>query len=190
MGEGKTAALLLYLQKKTMNKTIITYGILSGGIMVISLTSLSYLGIQSNNMTIQEIIGFATMILAMSFVFIGVRAVKRQNPGESFTFWSALKTGLLIALISSVMYVVAWMIISYLFFPEFMEKYAECRIENLKSEGATTEKINDLTKEMNQMKEDYKNPFYRIGITFMEIFPVGLLAALISAAVLRTRKSA
>ncbi len=38
---------------------------------------------------------------------------------------------------------------------------------------------------MNYWKEMYKNPFIRAAMTFMEIFPVGLIIALISAAILR-----
>jgi hypothetical protein len=35
------------------------------------------------------------------------------------------------------------------------------------------------------MKEMYRNPLFRLPMTFIEIFPVGLLIALISAAILR-----
>jgi hypothetical protein len=38
---------------------------------------------------------------------------------------------------------------------------------------------------MRQMAEIYRNPMLRIPITFAEIFPVGLLVALVSAALLR-----
>jgi hypothetical protein len=34
----------------------------------------------------------------------------------------------------------------------------------------------------------YGNPLYRIPITFIEMFPVGLLVSLISAAVLRNSR--
>ncbi len=38
------------------------------------------------------------------------------------------------------------------------------------------------------MAESYRNPLFRIPMTFIEIFPVGLLVALISAALLRNPK--
>jgi len=42
---------------------------------------------------------------------------------------------------------------------------------------------------MENFRELYKNPLVKIGITFLEIFPVGLLISLISAFLLK-RKSA
>ena len=38
------------------------------------------------------------------------------------------------------------------------------------------------------MKAQYANPIIRMGMTFIEIFPVGVLIALISAALLRNPK--
>jgi hypothetical protein len=35
------------------------------------------------------------------------------------------------------------------------------------------------------MRRQYANPFYRLPETFLEIFPVGLLIALVSAVLLR-----
>jgi hypothetical protein len=42
---------------------------------------------------------------------------------------------------------------------------------------------------MESMKRQYANPLFRLPMTFLEIFPVGLLITLISAAVLRNRKT-
>jgi hypothetical protein len=42
---------------------------------------------------------------------------------------------------------------------------------------------------MEQFQEMYKNPFVKIGVTYMEILPVGLLVSLISAGLLRKRIS-
>ena len=41
---------------------------------------------------------------------------------------------------------------------------------------------------LEAMMANYGNPLYRVPITFLEIFPVGLLVALISAALLRNPK--
>ena len=41
---------------------------------------------------------------------------------------------------------------------------------------------------MDGFKEQYAKPLYRMSVTFLEIFPLGLLIALLSAAVLRNSK--
>jgi hypothetical protein len=38
---------------------------------------------------------------------------------------------------------------------------------------------------MEALRRNYANPLFRMAITFTEIFPVGLVVALISAALLR-----
>ena len=41
---------------------------------------------------------------------------------------------------------------------------------------------------METMRTQYANPLYRLPETFMEIFPVGVLIALVSAGLLRFSK--
>ena len=41
---------------------------------------------------------------------------------------------------------------------------------------------------MNELKARYANPLYRLPMTLLEIFPVGLVVALGAAAVLRNSK--
>ena len=38
---------------------------------------------------------------------------------------------------------------------------------------------------MERLREQYANPVFRLPITFLEIFPVGLLITLVSAGLLR-----
>ncbi len=55
-------------------------------------------------------------------------------------------------------------------------------------EGASEAEVAQYLASMESMRELYRNPAARIGITFLEIFPVGLIVALFSAAVLRFPK--
>jgi len=41
---------------------------------------------------------------------------------------------------------------------------------------------------MQDLATRYKNPLFRIPVTFVEIFPIGVLIALLSAALLRDPK--
>jgi len=63
----------------------------------------------------------------------------------------------------------------------FMDKYEEFCIAKLKQDGAAQEELAD-------MKEIYKNPFARFGITLTEILPVGIIIVFVSAGVLRKRE--
>ena len=57
----------------------------------------------------------------------------------------------------------------------------------MKAKGDSAQAIEAATKEMARFKELYKNPFFNVGMTFVEVFPVGLIVTLISAAILRRK---
>ena len=55
-------------------------------------------------------------------------------------------------------------------------------------EGASAEAIAKLSAEMAEFKVQYANPMFRLPMTFVEIFPVGVLVSLFSAALLRNSR--
>ena len=48
--------------------------------------------------------------------------------------------------------------------------------------------LEQFVAEMEKFKTDYANPLFRLPMTFIEIFPVGVLVSLISAALLRNAR--
>jgi hypothetical protein len=83
--------------------------------------------------------------------------------------------------------VLAWEIIYPTLLPDFLEKYAQCNLDKLKTAGASEAMIDQQRNMMLHYKEMYSNPLTRMGLTFLEPLPIALLAALISAAVLRRK---
>ena len=60
-------------------------------------------------------------------------------------------------------------------------------IKKVQASGKSPAEIQVQIEKINKMKVDYKNPLINMAYTFIEPFPVGLLIAIISAAVLRRR---
>ena len=58
----------------------------------------------------------------------------------------------------------------------------------MKAAGVTGEALVKFTAEMRAFAADYANPFYRLPMTFTEIFPVGVLVSLVSAGLLCNRR--
>jgi hypothetical protein len=172
---------------KTMRKTILTYGLISGAIsalmMFATVTISDRIGYEKG-----EIIGYTTIILSFTLVFFGIKSYRDRIGKGSITFGKAFTVGLLIALISSACYVIAWLIVYYNFYPDFMEQYANHVVEKMQASGASQEAIDATMNKMDQYKEMYKNPLIVVLLTYMEILPVGLLVTLISAFILK-RKS-
>jgi len=66
-----------------------------------------------------------------------------------------------------------------------MAEYAAGIVEKMREDGASAAAIETQLAETREWAVMYKNPLYRVPITFVEIFPVGLVVALVSAALLR-----
>jgi hypothetical protein len=58
----------------------------------------------------------------------------------------------------------------------------------MRADGAAPAAMQAKAAEMHSMAESYRNPLVRIPMTFIEIFPVGFLVAVVSAALLRNPK--
>jgi Protein of unknown function (DUF4199) len=171
-----------------MKRNVIVFGLIAG-ILVSAAMALSmakcYKAPQdySNGM----LIGYASMLIAFSFVFIGIKNQRDKYNGGIINFGQAFKTGLFITLIASTMYVVVWMIDYYYFIPDFMDKYSEHMISEAKSSGASSAKVAETISEMAKYKEWYQNPLFVALLTYAEILPVGLVITLISALILKRK---
>jgi len=171
-----------YQENQTMKKTILTFGLISGAIMtVLMFATLPFTDspwLQSHSM----VIGYTTMVLSFMLVFFGIRSYRENIGGGTISFGRAFAVGLLIALISSASYVVAWEIM-YFGIPSFGERFMTMCVAHIKNSGASPEVIQ---MQLNQLKY-LDNPLINAAMTFVEPFPVGLILTLVSAAILRKK---
>ena len=171
-----------------MKRIVWKFGLLAGAFLA-ALTGIAFPFFFSRgvNMASSQVVGYAAMILAFMAVFFGIRSYRETVGGGTITFGKAFQVGILIALIASAMYVAGWEIAYWGFIPDFGDRYAAMTIEKLRAGGATAAEIARQEAAMARFKELYKNPLINVGMTFLEIFPVGLLVTLVSAGILRKR---
>src|SRR6185436_11022078 len=134
-----------------MKKNVIIYGLIAGIIVsVLMLSSVNYLSHCEGNVDYNTsmLIGYASMLLAFSLVFVGIRNYRDKYHSGVISFGKAFKIGILIVLIASTIYVIAWLIDFYFFIPDFMEKYSAHMLDELKASGASQIEIDKQTKEM------------------------------------------
>ena len=170
-----------------MTKKVIVYGSLSGLIIATLMTISTAIYTSSGNFENGMLYGYASMIIAFSLIFVGIKNVRDKDNNGIISFGKAFKIGLFITLIASTIYVVTWLVNYYYFLPDFLEKYTAHVLEKLKSSGASTEEIAKQTKEMVSFAELYKNPFFNALMTYAEILPVGLIVTLISSIILKKK---
>ena len=171
-----------------MKKIVLTFGLISG-LIAAALMWMLVTFLMNGTFTFDkgEIFGYATMIVALSMVFFGIKSY-RDNNGGRIGFWKGLQVGLLISLISALCYAASW----ELYYPSigsrFMQEYTAHYIEKQKAEGLSAEEIEKTRKEMADFGEMYKNIAVRFPMSLLEILPVGIIVSLISAALLRKRE--
>lgn len=167
---------------KSMRSIVLKHGLIAGGILIVAFGITLPLDIHS------ELIGYTSMVLAFLLVFFGIRAY-REEVGGSIGFGKAFQVGMLITLVICAIYVVSWEIVYWGFMPDFLDKYNANRLAELRASGATEAAIREAQAKMAQLTKLYANPLFNAGITFMEIFPVGLIVTLVSAAILRRKRA-
>jgi hypothetical protein len=172
-----------------MRKVTLTFGLLAGAIIAgLGLVHWSLYNHDVISMDKSVIIGYGSMVVALSMVFFGIKSYRDNHQKGAIKFLKGVQVGMLITLFASLIYALCWE--GYLLTrpggtEDFMKKYTESYINNMKTKGATEAEIEQTTKRMADMGAMYKNPVIRFGMTLFEILPVGIAITLISAAVLR-----
>ena len=104
-------------------------------------------------------------------------------------FGPALLVGLGISAVASLFYVIAWEIsLAWRSGFDFLEFYTKYLVDGARARGATEAEVQQAIQEAKSFAKLHANPLFRMPITFIEIFPVGVLISLISAAVLRNSR--
>lgn len=169
-----------------MKKTVVTFGLISGALsaamILATVPLLDSIGFEKT-----DLIGYTTIVLSALLVFFGIRSY-RENAGPGrMTFGRGFAVGLLITLMSCVCSVVTFQIVYFKVTPEFGDKFAACMVQRARASGATQQRINETAMRAQNLKQLYDNPLTNATLTFVQPFPIGLVATAISAAILRKR---
>lgn len=139
-----------------MKKNILIYGVISG-LIVSAIMFLSVGNITDFNTGL--VVGYASMLIAFSLVYVGIKNYRDKYNGGVISFGKAFKIGIFIVLISSTIYVIAWLIDFNYFVPDYLEKNSIKVIDDLKAAGTSQIEIDNKAKEMADFAVLYKNPF-------------------------------
>jgi hypothetical protein len=161
----------------------LVYGGIAGAIAIAIISAGLALDLPSH--ATSEWFGYLVMLVALSLIFVGVKRYRDVECGGIIRFGRAFGLGLAIAGVAALIYVIGWEIYLAVSDRDFIGEYAQGIARTMREDGAGEAAIQARLAEMRDMAESYRNPLFRVPITFIEIFPVGLLVALVSAALLR-----
>jgi hypothetical protein len=132
--------------------------------------------------------GYLTMIIALTAVFLGIKHYRDNTLGGVVKFVPALMVGLGISAVASLFWVVGWEISLAFSGFNYADAYANATMEAARAEGASQAELEEVKAQAEAFTKMYANPLFRLPITFIEMFPIGVLISLVSAALLRNSR--
>jgi len=188
-GEDQVPANPQFWVKKTMNRTILIFGLFAGAIVsaLMALAILLAKGNQVNYFDWGMVIGYASMLLAFCLIFVAIRSYRDRYQRGTISFGTGFRLGIGITIIASVLYTLTWVLLYKTVYPEFPQDYRRYTLEKMRLEGKSSPEIAAAASQLDAMFADYDTWYVLLGYTFLEIFPVGLLVSLLSALILKRK---
>lgn len=162
-----------------MRKTILLSGLIIG--LLISANFFISEGLFDGNWNKMEIFGFLTMFLAFGIgLFLSLKKIDAANYSGHINFSQAFIASFYIILLVTVVYTLMWEIDFRSSDGSFVDAYLDHSKQEMVDRGLSEEEIETNLEQQKQVMIAYKNEtLVRIGITASEIFPVGLIMALL-----------
>ena len=162
-----------------MLRKILSWGVI-GGVIAGGLLSISVLALRQHGMAS----GYLIMLLGLSTIFVAIKRQRDIEQGGVIRFWPAFGLGIGISVIAGIVYVAIWETSVALAGVDFAGDYARAVIAQQKANGASGAELAKVSVEMAAFQAQYANPLFRWPMTFVEIFPVGVLVSVVSAGLL------
>ncbi|HEV8590680.1 MAG TPA: DUF4199 domain-containing protein [Pyrinomonadaceae bacterium] len=175
-----------------MKKVVLTFGLIAGTIVAVLVWVIAWLcDINALSIDRAEIVGYASMLIALTMIFFGIKSYRDNYSGGAISFLKGVQIGLLISLIAGVMYFASgWLhhVVNPSFDDRFAAKYKQNTVEKMEAKGAAKEEIEKATTEIDQTMVMLQNPLIYFVVAMIEIMPVCIIVTLLSAALLRRKE--
>ncbi len=168
-----------------MKKTIIRYGLYSLLAAAVLFLLALVLGKGASYST-QEVIGYTTMVVSLTFVFFGIKHYRdRENDGK-ISFGKALLIGFLISLFAGVGFGIVDYIYTTWINPDFAQEYLTGITAEMKA-TLPADEFETAKAELEQQMEQYSGSGFWAFIMFATVAVIGLVISVISALILQRK---
>ncbi|MGZ8998081.1 MAG: DUF4199 domain-containing protein [Allosphingosinicella sp.] len=163
-----------------MLRIMLIYGALAGAIAIAVMSLNVSQGVHS------LLVGYLVLFAALSLIFVSIKRYRDEALGGVIRFSTAALFGLGVAAVASLVYCLGWELFLWSTDYRFFEEYMAADLEAKRAAGATAAELAQIRAEVAPMIDQYNGqPLFRFAFTLIEILPVGIIVALISAALLR-----
>jgi hypothetical protein len=167
-----------------MKKVVLTFGLISGLVILAPWLAHRWPCMTDRiELDGQSGIGYASMLIALSMVFFGIKSYRDNYAGGKISFWKGVQIGLLISLISAFLYwggSFAFSVANPGFQAKFIQKYTDQTVVKMHEHGAPQEEIDKATADIALMEKLFQNPLLFFLVCVVEFLPIGIIVTLIS----------
>ncbi|EDP97259.1 DUF4199 domain-containing protein [Kordia algicida OT-1] len=171
-----------------MKNTIFKYGIYGFLTALIVFFSMLYFG-QGLSFPTQEILGFLSIFMALSFVYFGIRHHKNNELNGTIDFKTAFIVGALISICTAIGFGIVDAIYITKINPDFTEQYLTYQngIIDAKT-NLTPEEIKLEKLALLKQSEAYGSPGIVFLVMSMTVLVIGVIISLLSALILQKKE--
>lgn len=168
-----------------MKQTILKYGLIGGAFMSILFAISVVVAGDPPDYVMMEIIGYTSMILALLAIFFGVKSCRDHVLGGKISFGQGLGIGTGIATVAA--FVLGFYTFAHIAWvdPNFEEQYSAWQIETIQQSDMTEAEKAEEIRHVEDLLITMNSPFMQGIVMFAMVFAMGLVAALITAAILK-----
>ncbi|MBQ4818926.1 DUF4199 domain-containing protein [Aquimarina sp. MMG016] len=168
-----------------MKNTILRYGVYSAITIVLLALGGWFLG-KNLDYSIQEVIGYTSMVVSLLFVFFGIKHFRDKENNGVVSFGKALLIGVLISLIAALAFGILDVVYIKYINPDFTTEYYAHYVEEMKNSLPAAEFETKLA-ELEAQKELFSNPIMSFLLMSFTVLIIGFIISLISALILQRK---
>ena len=168
-----------------MKNTIQRYGLYGATTICILFLLSLWLG-KGLSYGAQEVIGYATMVISLGFVFFGIKHFRDKENGGHISFKKALVIGVLISLITALAFGLLDFIYVKYINPGFPEEYYTNNLQLLQDSLPAAE-FEVKKAKLESQKELFMNPVTSFVLMSITVLMIGFIISLLSALALQRK---
>ncbi len=168
-----------------MKRTVIKFGKYSSIILVV-LFGLSFIFQESMDYSTSEVFGYVVIVVALSFVYFGIKNYRDTINDGLVSFSKALKIGVLISLIASLTFGALNVVYTEIINPDFTEEYYAHSVEKYR-ESLPEAEFKVKYEQLESEKDLFTNPLINFMVMALTVFIIGFIISLISGLILQRK---
>jgi hypothetical protein len=173
-----------------MLRTIVVYG-LSGAVVVGVLMAGGSLAWMQDGQPPSEngaVVGYLIQLLALTAVFLGIKHHRDVALGGVIRFLPAFGVGTAISAVATLGWVIGWEIVLAVSNMDFPAVMKEQMLSQARARGASEVELSKAAADAAKFAQLYSIAPIRWAISFVEMFPIGVVVSLAAAGLLRNSR--